>query len=360
MTVSPRGRLIARSRLLALAAACAIAPTAASAAEVSAPAWALQRSLSALRDRAMWNEEAYVLSLLLTREVAAAFRAVGDEGWDDPRTRAALLAYALSGGNRALVRERLVRIGERLDPGVAEATAAYLSRPDDAAAQLAEAVALFPETVRPLVHLAIGALDPMADDAPMHLLRAELLAPGTLIEEAALRRRIALPPHPGLDAGDWHHAALGYLRRFGGTRGGPATIRPIARGFAVHGAEFEPADMRGVIDAAPTAMREALALEIARECVLSGHAALARAALADQRNAPRRRLYTAAAGPLDVPDVPALALPDPRDQSLLLARQALGEAIRRAPEADAVGNGEVFSGVEDALRAARFAREGAE
>ena len=361
MTGSSTSRTAARSRLLALVAACAIAPATTDAAEVSAPAWTLQRSLSALRDRAMQDEEARVLSALLTREVTEAFRVMSDRGWNDPRARAALLAYALSGGDRALVRERLERIGERLDPSVRSATIAYLERSGDAASPLAGAVAAFPETVRPLVHLAIGLLDPTADDAATHLRHAELLAPGTLIEEAALRHRVALGPRAGVLAEDWHRAAVSYLRRFGAARGRTAAIRPVAHGFAVRGAKFEPIDVRQAIDAAPAAMRETLALEIARECVLAGRAALARAALAEVRGSARKRLYAVAIGPLSAAGVPQISVPDPRDRSLLAARRALGEAIRlpptAGPGAGPDGGDNAFEGVEDALHDARTVLE---
>ena len=392
-----RSRLIARTRLLALVAAAMVghgtlaeAAEAAAPGAVSPPVWRLQRSLAALRDRALHEHEVLALAALLGREVTRAMRAEPDSSWTRPPMRAALVAFVLSGGDRTVAAARLTGAREHMDPRVHAALVAYVARAPDAGAKLRAALPALRGANRALAHLSVGALAD-GNTGRQHLRRAELLAPGTMIEEAALRRRLALPldavPSEGADGADdpegeaasWRHGAESYLRRFGDTPFAPTMVPVLARGLATRAAHLDGEVAPRLVRAAPAPLRAPLRLEIAREATLGGHGTLARAVLegrgGDESGTGRARaaLYRAAtaigSSKGDPPPEPApLAALDRRDRALRAARAALARAIDAAPdplgdasrtmETDVPAPPEApFADVEDAIRAARAARE---
>jgi chemotaxis protein MotC len=131
----------------------------------------------------------------LRAEIDAVFAAAGPGVWQDHRNAAAAVTYVLSGGSPQTLRELTEldpkpAIDERLLTGVL----AYAEgRETDAAPLLANVDAAdLPASMGAQVAIAQSALAVGTDPAEaMRLLAmARLLAPGTLAEEAAIRRQI--------------------------------------------------------------------------------------------------------------------------------------------------------------------------
>lgn len=177
------------------------------------------RSLQLVQDRIAGGDHAALpmQNRLLEMVDARLGQSLARE-YEDPRNLHALFVYAMSGGNPHTVRTLLGRA--RLDEAsmrAGEGIVAYLE------GDLTRARLLFQE-VEPSAHgeeldafLSLVKATVIAPDTPLLALRlldrARLLAPGTLVEEAALRRTIALARETD-DADRFAAASSLYVRRF--------------------------------------------------------------------------------------------------------------------------------------------------
>ena len=177
------------------------------------------RSLQLIQDRlADGDHAALPMQRKILQMTDAKLRGSDPSEFDDKRNFRALLVYAMSGGNPSTLGLVMSRL--KLDEADAKLGAALLDylngRPGDAARGLAE---FDPKTQPPdiaaplaLVRGAVTALDKPADSF-VFLDYARLAAPGTLVEEAALRRTIALSIKSE-DASRFLRAGEQYTRRF--------------------------------------------------------------------------------------------------------------------------------------------------
>ena len=140
------------------------------------------------------------------------------EGWKDPRNARAAVVFVLSGGS-ARVLQKLMRSGASADINeklIKGALAYGEGRHDEAAELLAgiDARALDPGMAGHVAYVQ-GELAARKEPAKalVHLDEARLLSPGTIVEEAALRRQIALLAAAG-SADRYEALATQYLRRF--------------------------------------------------------------------------------------------------------------------------------------------------
>lgn len=154
------------------------------------------RELQRLQDRMAAGEpNALPAQNALIARIDQNFRAADASAWNDPQNARALIVFALSGGGPGVLRAVL---GQGASPAVDErllrGTLAYLEgREPEALKQLGEIDARqLPDSLAGQVALAQAALWVRRDPprASVLLGRARLLAPGTLVEEAALRREI--------------------------------------------------------------------------------------------------------------------------------------------------------------------------
>lgn len=154
------------------------------------------RELQRLQDRMAAGEpNALTAQNALIARIDQSFRAADSSAWNDPQNARALIVFALSGGGPGVLRAVL---GQGASPAVDErllrGTLAYLEgREPEALKQLGEIDARqLPDSLAGQVALAQAALWVRRDPprASVLLGRARLLAPGTLVEEAALRREI--------------------------------------------------------------------------------------------------------------------------------------------------------------------------
>src|SRR5690606_2750881 len=177
------------------------------------------RALQMIQDRLADGDHAVLpMQRKALEMIDARLRASTAGDFTDTRNLNALLVYGMSGGNPSTVAATLSRLelGEA-DKRVGNGVVDYLrGESGRVLATLGEVDPLnLPPEVGAFVALVKGSVN--AAERPAlgyaNLDIARLLAPGTLVEEAALRRTIALATQQG-DAGRFLRAAGQYTRRF--------------------------------------------------------------------------------------------------------------------------------------------------
>lgn len=271
----------------------------------------LVRSLHMLQDEiAQGSASAHLAQRTQLAQIAEQLALAGPEVWKEPRNARAAVAFVLSGGDVRLLR-RLSALGalSGMDEKLVKGALAYgEGRNAEAAEHLAgiDARALDASIAG---HVALVQSELIAGRDPKKALafldEARLLSPGTLIEEAALRRQIAIVA-AAKDFESFDMLATNYLRRF---------ARSVYAGsfrhqFAVDVAGREDAGSAGrmaqlaaaleAID--PTDARDVY-LSLAREALIRGKVELAQfaadrvARMVEETSVEgrRARLYRAAA-----------------------------------------------------------------
>ncbi|WP_315925452.1 chemotaxis protein MotC [Mesorhizobium sp. SP-1A] len=213
--MSRRARTIGIAALVATFAAT-LSP--ARAGETLQP-YQMVRSLQLVQDRiAAGDHAALPMQAKLLEMADARFRSAGQDEMGQPRNLHALLVYGMSGGNPTTVAAATARLGlEGGDRAVADGVIAYLNG-DPAGAMNAlkdvQPMAL-PSEIGAFVALVKGSL--LAAEEPQKALalfdQARLLSPGTLVEEAALRRSIRIAATTG-EAARFALASTQYVERF--------------------------------------------------------------------------------------------------------------------------------------------------
>ena len=204
--------------LLAALGYCAVA----SATDAPPAPFEMVRSLQSLQGQvAQGNSQAHTAQRVLLKSMKAAFETAEPEVWQDPRNARAAVVYLLSGGHPAVMITLLQydpapAVDERLMRG----SLAYIEgRADEAKTLLKDFDPLQMEPgLGGQVALVRAAL--LVHDAPEEAVRmldiARLLMPGTLVEEAALRREVFIVGKLG-DLEKFQSLSLNYLRRYRGS-----------------------------------------------------------------------------------------------------------------------------------------------
>jgi chemotaxis protein MotC len=156
----------------------------------------LVRSLQAMQDGiANGNAEAHGGLLALTRQIGEKFLAADPAVWSDPQNGQALVVFLLSGGAPQVVR-KLPRDRINVDERLFDGALAYVEGRQDEAKELLKDVnpRAIPLSLSGQIALVQGTLFAISDPsrAIERLDDARLLSPGTLVEEAALRREVLL------------------------------------------------------------------------------------------------------------------------------------------------------------------------
>lgn len=234
----------------------------------------MMRELRQLQDKiAQGDTEALVKQRQLTDGMAEAFGKLPDEVWHDPRNGRAILAFVLSGGDPRALRNLLLRGQPKsIDGNVARAVHAFVSgRRGEALDHFSKLDALtLDPTIAGQVALAQSELASRADPVKSleKLDQARLLAPGTLIEEAALRRQIGLlSTRKDFASADKYTEV--YFRRFPRSAYATTLKRQVVR-FAMDRPPIDERSMTAFVAAldrlGPGARLE-MYLEMAREAV---------------------------------------------------------------------------------------------
>ncbi|MEM8663784.1 MAG: hypothetical protein AAGF49_06635, partial [Pseudomonadota bacterium] len=316
----------------------------------------LMRQMSALQDAiALGSTTALAAQRVITNRVATAVEATPPEALVAPQNADALLVYALTGGTPTVVRGAVeaATFPAPYDALLSGALAFLEGRQADARRHFApiDPVALGDVAEGP-VRLALAALaveeDPLA--ALDHLDRARIAAPGTLIEEAALRRSVLIAAELN-DVQRFQALANRYLRKFRSSVYAGNFRRRLSG--ALTRMEFLSAPdgfdaLEAILAPMPAEGRRELYLSLARTAVEAGRSEIAeRAALMskegvsrDSLDERRAALYAAAAQVVsptlgDEARRALLAL-DPAplpeaDRALRLAAIELGDAVAALP-----------------------------
>jgi chemotaxis protein MotC len=156
----------------------------------------LVRTLQSLQDQmAAGSTDALAAQRVLRVEIDRQFAAADPKVWQDHRNAEASVTYVLSGGTPTIL-ARLAKLDPKpaVDPQLVAGVLAYVEGDQETAGRALSGISLadLPPSMSGQVALAQSALAVRADpQRAMRLLSmARLMAPGTLVEEAALRRQI--------------------------------------------------------------------------------------------------------------------------------------------------------------------------
>lgn len=179
----------------------------------------LVRSLQFVQDAVVQGDHsAMEMQRYLIGVIDSRLREADQAVFDDPRNVDAALIYAMSGGNPATL--DILAIKDKFgnfDNEVTTVLRAYLNgRAAKTQTELTEVVRIYRDTeIGPYITLvAANVMASLNDVAALKLFDwARLTAPGTLVEEAALRRSLFIASEKNLLEEALHYAQL-YARRF--------------------------------------------------------------------------------------------------------------------------------------------------
>jgi len=206
------------SRLMGLLLLAAGYPSAGFAQDTLQP-YQLVRSLQLVQDRiAAGDHAAMPMQAKLLEMTDARLRQADAEDFKDPKNFRALLVYGMSGGNPVTVEAAVSRAAT--DPGslaLAKGVIDYLNGRPGAAIEALRPIdpMTLPGDLGAFLALVKGSL--LAGDQPAAALtlleEAKLLSPGTLVEEAALRRSVGIATAQG-DAARFALVSTQYVERY--------------------------------------------------------------------------------------------------------------------------------------------------
>lgn len=275
------------------------------------PPYKLVRTLERIQDGiAHGNSQAHSLQRQFIGEIAEKMLSAPDATWQEPKNLRAVIVYVLSGGDPRVLKKLLtIDIPPEFPTSVLRGIIAYSEGRNREALKALTEVDHRAYDTRTGCHLALAKAMVQAPDdvnkALVFLDDARLLCPGTLVEEAALRRQVLLLSNADNNQ-RFEMLAFAYLRRY------PRSIyaRNFARSFAVTVASGKYATDAVLmerlvrrIDELPDETRRRLYMALAEEGVTRGRIELTRLAAdkvaplipANSRDAVRLELYKAAA-----------------------------------------------------------------
>jgi chemotaxis protein MotC len=291
---------------LLLATVCAPAE----AEEARTPA-ELVRSLRASQDRITRGDtEAHLAQRASLARIAGQLAATEAEAWKEPRNARAVVAFVLSGGAPAILK-KLIEFGALagIDDKLARGVLAYGESRDAEALEMLGAIDARSLDASLAGHVALAKAELIAKKDPPQALQflddARLLAPGSLIEEAALRRQVTIVAATG-ELDRFEQLSANYLRRFSRSVYADAFRLQFAVDVAARAGAGEgehAARLQSALEALVPAERGNVYLTIAREALFRGRVALTRfaagnaAPLFEETSTGRlqARLYEAAA-----------------------------------------------------------------
>lgn len=179
----------------------------------------LVRSLQFVQDAVVQGDHsAMEMQRFLIGVIDSRLRQADQKVFDDPRNVDAALIYAMSGGNPATL--DILAIKDKFgnfDNEVTTVLRAYLNgRAAKTQTELTEVVEIYRDTeIGPYITLvAANVTAALNDSGALELFDwARLTAPGTLVEEAALRRSLFIAAQKNMVEEALHYAQL-YARRF--------------------------------------------------------------------------------------------------------------------------------------------------
>lgn len=353
MVLRPK-RLIAAAAFSLAVSTVLVRPGPALAEETpAAPPYLLVRSLQTIQDKVIAGDiESLEVQRFLLSEIDRRLRTIDMSVFEDPRNVDAALIFAMSGGNP----DTLDILAERdiegnFDNRVTSVLRRYLAgRGATAIKQLKDIVPEYRGTrIGPYLEL-IGAnalMEQESDTALKFFDWARIGAPGTIVEEAALRRSLAITAQKG-DAARALPYARRYARRYMNS--------PYASQFADifvslamdHQQALPPPEIKAVLSLIERRRQREIYLRLGRRAAISGNRELAEFASREARrlsqvdDAGQLALADLYVGLVNVPTdgiekvltdlsaIPPASL-SAKDRFLRDAAQVIGEEVLKAP-----------------------------
>ncbi|MCO6386597.1 chemotaxis protein [Aliihoeflea sp. 40Bstr573] len=320
------------------------------------------RSLQLVQDRiANGDHAALPMQRKLLEMIDERMRNATPEDFAEPRNFSALLIYAMSGGNPVTLDVAL----SRLDPAspakpLADALRAYLGGNfKDAGDALAaiDPVALGDHA--PFVALVKGTVlsNEKPDAALENLDVARLLAPGTLVEEAALRRSLLVAVSAS-KPDVFTRVSSAYVRRFLRSPYASQFAEAFVSGLAAMHASLDAAQMAETLTWMTPEQAETIALRVSRQAAIANDPAMIafaeRLAAGEPATDPRALLYSSIGGVASPKVADTLSTLQSIDRSrlsegdraLLDAATDIARTVVDRPEAVPASAGPVATGLD--------------
>jgi chemotaxis protein MotC len=198
---------------------CIAALSSAASGEEGLQPYQLVRSLQLVQDRiASGDHAALPMQGKLLEITDQRLRSASAQDFKESRNFHALLVYGMSGGNPVTLEVAISRLDlGKQDQAIARGVIAYLQGDPGGALQALKSVdpLSLPRDLGTFVALIKGSLLAREDPKTALILldQARLLSPGTLVEEAALRRSVAIAATTG-DAARFARASTQYVARY--------------------------------------------------------------------------------------------------------------------------------------------------
>jgi len=247
------------------------------------------RSLQSLQEQiAQGNSQAITAQRALLAKMDTVFIDLPAATWQEPRNARAAVVHLLSGGHPRVMRHLLaLDPAPNVDKRLMEAALAYIEGREEDMAELLEEIDPLELPAALGGHVALVKAAPYIRSDPakaMELLQvASLLMPGTLVEEAALRREVFVAGMMA-DVDRFCVLSIRYLRRFRSS----VYVGDFRRRFALAldtlgfvKSEDKFALLNPVLYEFDADSRRGLYLRLARSALLAGHLNVARKATAE-------------------------------------------------------------------------------
>lgn len=315
----------------------------------------LVRTLQAMQNQiALGVKNAHAAQRTMLAAILKATASARPDIWADPRNTRAVFSFVLSGGDPRPLRDLIaINASPAFAADLSRGVLAFGEGRNKEAQQFLDAVDA--RTLDPSIagHVALiqGILHAGGDTskAMSKFDDAELLSPGTLVEEAALRRNAILT----LQTGNFRRGltlSSRYLRRFPNSGYGESFLQQFAQQMALHADNAEASHLSSidmVVETLPATRKPQFYIAIAREAILRGKIKLAletsvkaNSADAGFDIAKRARLYEALAlvagkdwmRGRDLLNGMAAESLNANDADLRQAALALADAIRKPPD----------------------------
>ncbi|MBB4010215.1 chemotaxis protein MotC [Rhizobium taibaishanense] len=330
------------------------------------PPYMMLRSLQFVQDSVVRGDHsaADMQRFLLTR-IDKRLRTALPADYEDPRNVDAALIYAMSGGNPATLEYLVARdINGHFDNRISDMLRKYLSGKGVLMANsIGDMVPLYKNgRIGPYIALVAGNVTVVKDPAAAMKFYdiARLLAPGTIVEEAALRRSVQIAMDTNQNARAMSYANR-YARRFLHSPYASQFADLLVQLIVDHFNELEQDDVTATLETMEPDRRREVYLRIARRATINGNQSLARLAAGEAQrlaglpdnNDPKALLYGGAAL-IPTTDVKAALntisqLPQdqlsPSDQALLDAARAVAKEVLTLPTGPANGLGSATDGL---------------
>ncbi|MDZ4790689.1 MAG: hypothetical protein SGJ17_05685 [Hyphomicrobiales bacterium] len=270
----------------------------------------LVRTLQSMQNQiALGVKNAHAAQRAMLAAILKAIAEAQPDIWADPRNTRAVFSFVLSGGDPRPLRELIaINLSPAFTTELSRGVLAFGEGRNKEAQQFLDYVdaRMLDPSIAGHVALIQGILY-AGGDAPKAMSKfddAELLSPGTLVEEAALRRNSILT----LQNGNFRRGltlSSRYLRRFPYSGYGESFLQQFALQTALQGSDSDAshfADISMAVETLPPARRAQFYIAIAQAAILRGKVKLAlkASARANGDGAPssiakRARLYEALA-----------------------------------------------------------------